>query len=381
MRYDIVIVGGGMVGAALACALKNPNYRIALIDAVASHAEDKRLIALNHSSCVLFKNLGIWPALAPHAAAIKTVHVSSRGHFGTTRLAAEEIDLTELGHVIPAKEINLALYAELAKLGNITLLCPTKLIGLTEFSTHVELITDTVTIETQIVIAADGTYSTVRDLLHIPTEIIDYQQKALVTITELQREHQHIAYERFLTAGAIAMLPLTGLQVATIWSGNAADIDNLLNLSDVAFLQTLQENFGYRLGKLKKIHERFVYPLKLIRTKEQLRERIILIGNAAHTVHPIAAQGLNLALYEIAVIAEHLNTKLSLTDLPDYLRQQKFSINLSHYLTQLFSSDFFVANFARQLGMVGFDVFMLAKKYFAKRALGQARKMPKLLQE
>src|SRR5438309_471084 len=118
-RYDIIIVGGGMVGAALACALKDMNYRIALIDAAVTHAEDKRFIALNHSSCTLLNNLGLWPGLSAHAAAIREVHVSHRGHFGATRLNATEMRLNELGHVIPAKYINAVLYKQLSTLKNL----------------------------------------------------------------------------------------------------------------------------------------------------------------------------------------------------------------------------------------------------------------------
>lgn len=384
-RYDIVIVGGGMVGAALACALKHTSYRIALIDAAITHAEDKRFIALNHSSCILLKNLGLWHALSAHAAAIREVHVSHRGHFGTTRLNAAEMRLSELGHVVPAKYINIVLYDELAKLENLTLQRPAKLIALDQHESHATLTLETPagnkTLDATIVIAADGTHSTVRELLNIQTETIDYKHKALVTITELQREHQHIAYERFLAEGAIAMLPLTGLRAATIWSGKENDIDALLNLSDADFLQRLQQYFGFRLGPLQKTEQRFSYPIKLIKAKQQIKHRVILVGNAAHTVHPIAAQGLNLALYEIAVLAEHLSKHLDLSDMPNFLKQQNASINISHYLTRLFSTDFCLFNTARQIGMMGLDIFLPAKQKFAKRVLGRMGKLPSLLVE
>ncbi len=113
MKYDIAIVGGGMVGAALACALQNTSLRIALIDAALSHAEDHRLIALNYASCAFLKKLTLWPTLSAHATAIHEVHVSNRGHFGTTRLTAKEMNLEQLGYIIPAKEINTALYEKI----------------------------------------------------------------------------------------------------------------------------------------------------------------------------------------------------------------------------------------------------------------------------
>ncbi len=354
MKYDIAIIGGGMVGAALACALRDTPWRIVLVDAGASHANDHRLIALSHASVTFLKSLDLWNSLAPHAAAIDEVHVSHRGHFGITRLTAKEMEIAQLGYVIPAREINIALYARLNTLKNVTLLQNVKLTALSE-------------IDARIVVAADGTYSTVRELLNIPTETIDYHQKALVTITELQRDHRHIAYERFLSTGAIAMLPLTEQRVATIWSGDEKYIDELLKLSDADFLNLLQKNFGYRLGKLTKTQQRFSYPLKFIKAKQQIHGNTILIGNAAHTIHPIAAQGLNLALSEVKILANQFHHSLSLEPLVSYFAKQNPVVNISHRLTQLFSTDFFAVNVARQLGMVGLDLCESAKKRFGRR--------------
>jgi 2-octaprenyl-6-methoxyphenol hydroxylase len=372
MKFDIAIVGGGMVGAALAAALHDTSLKIALIDAAESHANDHRLIALNYASYAFFKKINIWSELENHASAIHQVHVSTRGHFGTTRISAKEMGVEQLGFVVPAKEINIALYKKLTELNHVTILRGAKLTSLSQHTTHVDLTLapKTEMIEAAIVIGADGTFSTVRELLQIPTEIIDYQQKALVTITKLKRSHQHVAYERFLAKGAIAMLPLTGERAATIWSGDEKRIDELLKLSDEDFVASLQENFGFRLGKFLKIEERFSYPLKFSKSKAQIKNRVMLIGNAAHTVHPIAAQGLNLALYEVDVLAAHFKQQLSLTDLPNFNMQQKVSVNLSHRLTELFSADFFIVNAGRQLGMIGLDVCSSAKKQFGKRVLG-----------
>lgn len=327
------------------------------------------MIALNHTSCEFFKKLAIWPALAVHTARIDEVHVSNRGHFGRTRLTAKELERPYLGHVVPAKEINLALYAQLEKLKNVTLLRGAKVVALTEDTVTVQIAKEQRIIQATIFAAADGTFSTVRELLNIPTDIIDYQQKALVTITELTRSHQHIAYERFILHGAIAMLPLVGTRVATIWSGEQKTIDELVNLSEEHFLQLLQKQFGYRLGRLQKIEERFTYPLKYVKAKETIQGRFILLGNAAHTIHPIAAQGLNLALYEVALLAKHLSQKLSLENLPNFFTQEKTSANLSHQLTQIFSWDFFGANTARQWGMIGLDLCGTVKRWFGEKII------------
>ncbi|HSW93888.1 MAG TPA: FAD-dependent monooxygenase [Gammaproteobacteria bacterium] len=381
MQYDIAIIGGGMVGASFALALQNTAFRIALIDAAPTHTNDHRLIALNKASCDFFKNLNLWSELKNHAASIHEVHVSTRGSFGTTRLLAKEMHVDALGHVIPARDINHALYTALESSENIDVLRGAKLTALSQTNSDVDLALLTESgqelITAKIVMGADGTFSTTRELLDIPAETIDYHQKALVTITDLNRDHHHIAYERFLSNGAIAMLPLTDQRAATIWSGNEKQIDELLALSDDDFLAMLQKTFGFRLGKLMKTHSRFSYPLKYVRVKNPIKNRVLLMGNAAHTVHPIAAQGLNLALYEVDVLTRHFSRKspdnLSLENCPDFLTQQKLSLTVSHRLTQLFSLDFFPLTVLRQMGMMGLDVCLPLKKRLGKRLLGQVK--------
>jgi 2-octaprenyl-6-methoxyphenol hydroxylase len=423
MQYDIIIIGGGMVGASLACALQNMPLRIALIDA-APHAaiNDARLIALTHGSCCLLKNLDLWPALAPYAEAIKQIHVSHRGHFGITRIHAAELDLKELGHLVPALHINTILDEKLKNISHIDVIRPATLKDILfekDGADELAILTiqsgnETSTLKARMVIGADGTHSTVRQLLNISTKTIDYQQSAIVTITELHRDHHNIAYERFLSQGAIAMLPLTEQRCATIWTADNNEISQLLQLNDEDFAAKLQKEFGYRLGRFKRTLQRHHYPLKLVLAEESKKHNAILIGNAAHTLHPIAAQGFNLALYEVAELVEHIKQEVKdltplLTsshglsagyggraldpadkprdDVSDNLQHiiNNFNSNvktqLSHHLTQLFSSNTPVINIARQLGMLGLDFCKPAKKLFMQHSMGQAGKIPRLLRE
>lgn len=382
MRYDLAVIGGGMVGLALASVLKNTELKILLVDAsLESTVNDERLIALNDASVCLFENSGIWHLLYPNAAAIKQVHVSKRGRFGVARIDADIVDLAALGYVVPAKYINVALQSNLADAKNITILKPATLESLTQGDDGVQLsikiASDLVDYTAKQVIGADGSYSTVRALLDMPTEIVDYQQTALVTTTTLQRDHRHIAYERFLDTGAIAMLPLTGMRVATIWTAASEVVAGLVRLSDGEFLSQLQENFGYRLGRLQSVGKRATYPLKMIKAKQQRHKHVWLIGNAAHTMHPIAAQGLNVALYEVAIVATALLENNP--SMMDKIDQQRFSQRLSHRLTWLFSSDMFVLNHARQAGILALDVLSGLKKRFATKAVGNNGFVPTLL--
>lgn len=392
MQFDIIIIGGGMVGVTLACALQKSDLRIALIDsAPIDSGEDERLIALNDSSICLYENIGIWPSLEPYAAAIRQVHVSHKGRFGITRINAADLGLAALGYVVPAKYINSALLDHLHAIDSVKLFQPAILESLEQDAEGVTLRINTAngaqSLRAKSVIGADGSFSTVRKLLAIPVEKIDYQQSALVTVTELQRDHQHIAYERFQNSGAIAMLPLADQRVATIWTDRNETIADLMSLSDTAFLSQLQKQFGYRLGRLHNVGKRAVYPLQMLRAQEQRKQHVMLIGNALHTMHPIAAQGLNVALHEVAVLVERIVIRdVPAGGCPGMLlgaagppRDNDFNIQLSDRLTWIFSTDLFVLNKARQLAMLGLDIFRPARKYFTQRAMGRRGEVPYLL--
>lgn len=369
-----MIVGGGMVGASLAVALKDSSLQIALIDAAPIVLEDSRLIALNYASYHFFKTIDIWHQLAAQAEKINQIHVSQLGRFGITQISADEIDLDVLGYVVPAKYINAALYSALHNQNNIKLIRPGNVTALHQDADKVTVTVtyagETITLEAKAVIGADGTQSTVRDLLNIGTDITDYHQSALVTATELQRSHHNIAYERFQKTGAIAMLPLTEQRAATIWTGPTELISRLLKLNDDEFKSELQKQFGYRLGRFNKTEKRVSYPLKMLRAHQYKKQQVVLIGNAAHTLHPVAAQGLNLALYEISALTKYFNKNgTSLDQLPDLSSQQDFSSRLSHQLIRIFSNDFFIMNTARSIGLIGLDIFPGLKKRIMQRAI------------
>jgi 2-octaprenyl-6-methoxyphenol hydroxylase len=390
MLYDLIIIGSGMVGASLAAALRESALKIALIDSTPPHpAEDHRLIALNYSSYCFFKNIGVWDKLAPYAESIQQVHISNRGHLGAVRLCANELNLATLGYVVPAKYINAALQNLLETQKNITLFRPATLKNFTQHATHVSAQLQTaeneILLDGKFLIGADGTQSTVRTQLGIPIETIDYAQNALVTVTELQRPHLNMAYERFHATGAIAMLPLKENRCATIWTDSTKTIQELLELDEAAFLAILQKQFGYRLGRFQAISKRYTYPLKMLTSTQIHNARVLLIGNAAHTLHPIAAQGLNLALAEIAMLTQIILLDADNPNWEKYLawqqQQQTASTQLSHKLPWLFANDFSLIHFGRQLAMIGLNNCPTLKKEFARRAMGRTTALPRLLLE
>lgn len=391
--YDLIIIGGGLVGAGLAVALRDSGLRIALIEARLPTANDARLFALNHGSCQFLKNLGIWQKLSTHASPIHQVHVSHHRHFGAVRLKREEIGLSALGYVIPARFIEAALQEELSLLPTITLYQPGKLRLLKQDKQQVELMVETHEgesyLQSAVVIGADGTESTVRTLLNIETAQSDYQQSAIVTRTTLSRGHQQTAYERFHRQGTIAMLPLPNQECATIWTGESEQMAKLATLSDEAFLQNLQKVFGYRLGRLQSIHQRHLFPVTMLHAKKMLHQQVFLLGNSAHTMPPIAAQGFNLAIYEVATLVENIQEKtrqqLSFTshDLQKVneliKKQQSISMSVSHWLAKLFPSESTLFSFVLQAGMLGLDVTMPIKKRFMARMTGRSGRVPRLL--
>lgn len=386
MHYDLIIIGGGLVGRSLACALSKAPLKIALIDASAKEQPDPRLIALNYGSICFLKSLGLWEKIEALSSPIHEVHVSNRSRFGITRLRREQAELPYLGAVVRAHDLNQALHEtlfETEKPKNYTELRPVrvKALAMQENSTTLSLERsgEEFYIKGDLILAADGTHSTIRRLLNFETETFDYQQSALVTTTELSHPHNHCAYERFLEQGALAMLPLkneTGEDrvCATIWTADTASIESLQQLDKAAFVQTLQTQFGYRLGRLKDISQRYVFPLKGIQVKNPFRGNVLLIGNAAHTIHPLAAQGLNVALYEIAHLSQALldnlrkgqALRLDLEELQKHF-QPRLNLLFSHYLNQIFTSQFWGSKLARQLGMVGLDLCPPLKKHFGRR--------------
>lgn len=390
--FDLIIVGGGMVGASLACALKNTTLKIAIVEAFEPHSNqqpsyDDRGIALAYGSQRIFESMGLWQQLVPYCTAISDIHVSDRGHFGVTRLSALDENVPALGQVITARSMGFVLNQALSQQKNIDIICPVKVTNLIQNTDTTELIlNDNRHITAKLIVAADGAHSTVRQLLNLGALEHDYGQYAITANITPERAHNGQAFERFTDSGPIALLPMSDNRCSLVWTVKTGDENNILSLSDDDFLTKLQERFGYRLGKLKHVGQRNSYPLKLMQADQPIQQRIVLIGNAAHSLHPIAGQGFNLGLRDVAALADVLANNADdcgdqrlLHDYAQWRQQdQDDVISNTSSLVSLFSNNNSLLGHFRGTALTLIDLAPTAKHWLAKKSMGLDKKQPRL---
>ena len=311
--YDIAVIGGGMAGAGLVCALAGEKAGIALVEERPArddhpHSDDARGMALSLSSRKILDETGLWPKLETSACPIERIHVSTRGRFGSVRMSAAMLDRDALGYVVPAHELGGALYREIAGKDNIDTFCPATAEGIEtgpgSVAVRIRQAGGETVIRCRLLVIAEGAFSNLRDKAGIKTRVHDYRQSAIVSNISVSRDHRNTAYERFIPGGLVAMLPLNGgLRCVSVLVSPSEESDAYMQLDDEGYLKLLQQAFGKRLGQLSGPGLRQSYPLFLLQPERQVAGRVALLGNAAHTVHPNGAQGLNLALRDVAALA------------------------------------------------------------------------------
>lgn len=396
--YDAIIVGGGIIGISLALVLAKASFKVALVEAGSASVQsnnpfDDRTIVLAHSGRTIFESFDAWQSLQEQTCPVKEIQVSDKGHFGGSRLRAKDEKLSALGYVVSASTIATVLQDALKSEPNISLFQPAKFQSYYYQSNRVEATflgkEGTFTLIGKLLVACDGQHSAVRNFVGIKVKTHEYNQVAIICNVALKRDHECIAYERFTDQGPLAMLPLMSQSSAVIWTVSQAEAKRLLGLSEEDFREALQKSFGYRLGKFLHCSQRGSINLQQSMALQQILPGAVLLGNAAHTLHPVAGQGLNLGLRDLAVLAEELvaaNSKSQalgdISVLQRYLnrrqKDQQQIMAFTHSLVGLFSNSLLPLVLARNTGMVLLDRIDGIKKILTKKALGLSGKVPRL---
>ncbi|WP_027965701.1 2-octaprenyl-6-methoxyphenyl hydroxylase [Halomonas halocynthiae] len=399
-QVDVAIIGGGLVGASLGCALSELIDRhqlsVAVIEAAplpsltdASEQRgqpsfDARASAIALGSAQHFMSLGLWEAMAERAMAIRCIHISERGRLGAARLRAEDLDQQAMGYVIPNAWMGQVLHRRLAELP-LGWHCPARVEDIQPVAAgHLLTLSDGNRLEAGLTVLADGGRSGLKEKLGIHSQVRDYEQVALITSVEVSHPHKGIAYERFTDEGPIALLPMSGQTMVLIWTHEQGLEKQRMALSDGDFLAQLQCAFGDRAGRFRRVGQRYAYPLSLITAEETVRPGLAVLGNAAHALHPVAGQGFNLALRGVMDLVAALSEGLeqgeplgSLTTLLDFEQRREADrdgvIRFSDGLIRLFGVEHRLLSHARAAGLVGFNLAGPLRHGLARRAMGVLR--------
>jgi len=396
---DVAIVGGGMVGASLAVALRDSPLTVALIegfapDAAAQPSFDDRTTAIGNGSRAVFEGLGVWPQMAGEGAAIRTIHVSDAGRFGFARLSAAELGLEAFGYVLPNRAIGRALWAALGSAPRLTAFMPARPAQATLKGGAAVLEIERTggareRVQASLLVAADGAQSMLRATFGLPSHVEDYGQVAVVANVAADRRHDGTAFERFTSVGPLALLPLADGSYTVVWALAPEAAERARALPAPEFLAELQQRFGWRAGRFVRVGTRAAYPLALTRSDATHAERLVLVGNAAQSLHPVAAQGFNLGLRDAATLAEVLvAARAQGEDIGSDAVLNRFVaardadrrgvIQFTDSLVKLFRSDLPGMGLLRDLGLLLFDLTLPAKRALSRVSWGFTGRLPRL---
>ena len=390
-HYDIIIVGAGMVGATLACGLAEEaeNLSIAVIDAKAPDFDwdkdgyDMRVSAITRASQTLFKNIGVWEKIVEQRISpYRDMFVWDAGGKGEIHFDSADMGEADLGHIIENRVIVKALHQRMEELSSITLLCPVQIKSISFDDDKTELTIKSKTkLSANLVVAADGTRSWIRQQADIAVKGWDFDQAALVTTVKTELYHKDTAWQRFLATGPLAFLPLTDGYSSIVWSTSPDEAKRLIEISESEFALELAQAFEDKLGKIESVAGRAVFPLRLFETLNYVKPRLALVGDAAHTIHPLAGQGVNLGLADvtslITTIVEALNDKKDIGDLKVLRRYERWRradnrsmLMAMDGLKRLFGSELSAIKNLRSFGLNITNRITPLKNLIMKQAMG-----------
>ena len=406
-HYDIVIAGGGMIGTSLAIALAPLGLRVAMVEAIPRKATaqpsfDDRSTALSRSTQRMFEAMGLWPRIVAASTPIRSIHVSDQGRFGFSHIDAEEQEVEALGYVVINRVLGAVLQDALDALDGVEVICParisavelapegaTAVLDLEEGKQH--------SLSCDLLIAADGANSAVREMMGITAQKSSYGQRAVIGNLLPEKDIDYVAYERFTRQGPLAVLPIADGRAAFVWTVSEDDAERVMALDDDAFLAEMQQQFGFRLGTFSKVGKRASYPLALSKALRLTATRSVLIGNSAHGLHPVSAQGFNLGMRDVAAMVDCIADASIWSQSPDasatdpaaiaaMLEQyagwrrsdQKKLVRFTDGLVKLFGSERQPLRVLRNIAMLGFDLVPGVRSVFAKHTMGLAGRLPRL---
>ena len=368
-QYDVVIVGGGLVGTALAAALAKSPLSILLLEqntvaAVAANILDLRTTGLSRSSATIFQQIGLWEKIEPLVTAIEKLDISEQGGYGSARIDAREFEMSPVGYMAPNLDLIKILSEYVQGLENVSIQAPASLVALEKNAQGYLLQCSSgeneLQVQASLVVGADGARSKLRSLLAIDSSHKDYAQTAIISNVRPEKLHNNCAYERFTQHGPLAILPIQDQHCALIWTHANEQAAAHMALDDDAFLAALQQAFGHRLGRLEAVGERVSYPLSMTTASALYKPAAVLLGNAAQSVHPVAAQGFNLGLRDVQSLVGLLQQQDYKLDGLDQLLKvyadsrvadREHVIKLTDGLTRMFAAQFPAARALRGVGL------------------------------
>lgn len=400
-HYDIVIAGGGMIGTSMALALAPLGLRIAMVEAVARKEDqqpsfDDRSTTLSRSSQRMYEAMGIWPDIVAASTPIRSIHVSDKGRFGFSHIDAEEQGVEALGYVVINRVLGAVLQTKLTEQDGVDVICPARVVavelGPDSAITTLELDHEKrQTLSCSLLVAADGANSNVRTMLGISAQKSQYGQRAVIGNLLPEKQPKNRAYERFTEQGPLAILPVADDRAAFVWTVSEHDAERVLALDDQEFLAEIQAEFGYRLGRFSRVGKRAAYPLVLSKAVRLTATRSVLVGNSAHGLHPVSAQGFNLGMRDVASLCDCVADARSVSDSVDpgdgqlleryatwRRSDQNKLVNFTDNLVRIFGSSRPPTRILRNIGMLAFDLVPGVRSLFAKHTMGLAGHLPRL---
>lgn len=402
--YDIIIAGGGMIGTCLALALEPLKLRVAVVEPVQRAAQlqpsfDDRSTALSRSTQRMFEAMHLWQEVVAAATPIIHIHVSDQGRFGFSHIDAEEQQVEALGYVVINRVLGEVLQGRIGRVDGLDWISPAHITSVNRGDGAQRVTIDKDGSECEmncrLLVAADGANSTVRDMIGIGAKKVDYRQMAVIGNLLSQKPMNNIAYERFTLAGPMALLPIADNRAAFVWTLSPDAANEVLQLPDDEFTRQLRQSFGGRLGEFSKVGKRAAYPLVLSKANGLTGHRSVLVGNAAHGLHPVAAQGFNLGMRDVAALCDCLfdaqqdakraaaefdpGSRLILHKFADWRRtDQRKVVHFTDGLVRVFASPRKPVALLRNIGMLAFDLVPGIRRLFARHTMGLAGTLPRL---